>query len=457
MAKLKLSELAAKMAGKPAVKAPPSAAVKPPKKTTLQRLGERAKVEAPPTPPPEKPKIDIAGKSAWEIMLEMGDVPHYMISRKPEWEVAPEKVIVEEVGEMKPLYLTKLSEYYDRLDKMGGLTEKERFAAQAMRDRIWRENIGDAPVDMVPLIQEDREQLEGMTITTLSGEEMPALAASGRELAEALYLKSGGPKSLRGYKGSEFDDEAKVQSEFIKELRPGFDERSEGAPLIGVRTQLSRDALYKRLLWGHARIPLAEAKERQAKAAEWKAAAEAYYPPEYEEVKGYYRPDWKDPESPTYVRQEMIKLAPGDLLKTYKMYFIMKSKGQLDRGEEELLDEMERILDEFQERGVLTVTTPKTMPPMPVSQEGFNDYLKLVNDLFGTLPEESVVKLSKKPESDVVLRVLRSGKAGEDERKVFVKVIDELFEALPEAEMDKFSQSPKANLYMRTVDKYGEG
>lgn len=465
MALPKLSELAAKIVEKTAT-VPAPAPVKA-KKATLKRLGERARVEAPPPPPapspaPEKPKIDLTGKSTWEIMLEMGDVPHYMVSRKPEWEVAPEKEIVEEIGGLKPTYLLRLSEYYNRLDKMKALSEKEKFAAQAMRDRIWNENIGEVSVDLVPLIPEDREQIEKLTITTLAGEQMSAVYASNRELAEHIYLKSGGPVVFGKLRGSPFDPEAEVKSEFADVIKPKFEPSgplygNRDAPLQAVQTQLAREALYKRLLFGRAQVPVQELKVRQGRAAEWKAVAEAYYPPEYEEVKGYYRPDWKSPESLTYVQQEMIKLPPADLLKTYKIYFIMKSKGQLDKSEEQLLDEMERILDGFQERGLLAVERPKTVPPLPISQEGFNDYLKLVNEMFGTLPEEAVVKLSKKPESDVVLKVLRSGTAGEDERKVFVRTIDELFEALPTEEMDKFSAGPKANLYMRVVDKYGAG
>jgi len=455
----KLSELAAKIAEKPSsaapAPAPPPPEPKKKKKTTLQRLGEKAKVEALP-PLPEKPKIDIAGKTTWEIMLEMGQVPHYMIARKPEWEIAPEKAMVEEINSMNPTYLLKLGEYYNTLEKMGELSEKERFAAQAMRDRVWSENIGDASVDMVSLTQEDRGEIERLTVTKLSGEEIPAMSASNRELAEELYRREHGPMALGKLKGSVFDDDAKVQSEFIKELRPGFDARQEGAPIVGVQTQLSRDALYKRLLWGHARIPLAEMKERQAKAAEWKAAVTAYYPPEYGAVKGYYRPDWKE-QSTTLSQQQMINLSPAGLLNTYKIYFIMRSKGELTKGEEYLFSEMERLLNEFQEKGLITITKPRTMPPMAITQERFTDYLKLVNDLFGALPEEAVVKLSRRPESDVVLKVLRSGVAAEEERKTFVKAIDELFEQLPAAEMDKFSDSPKVGLYMRIADQYGEG
>jgi hypothetical protein len=58
------------------------------------------------------------------------------------------------------------------------------------------------------------------------------------------------------------------------------------------------------------------------------------------------------------------------------------------------------------------------------------------------------------PESDVVLNVLSTGVAAEDERKIFVKAIDELMEALPEAAMDKFQDSPNARLYLRIVDEY---
>jgi hypothetical protein len=54
----------------------------------------------------------------------------------------------------------------------------------------------------------------------------------------------------------------------------------------------------------------------------------------------------------------------------------------------------------------------------------------------------------------VVLKVLRSGVAGDDERKTFVKIIDEFFTALPDDEQSKFEQSPKARLYLRIVDEY---
>jgi hypothetical protein len=484
---MKLSELAAKIIEKeapPAKEAPPPkpvakpiltatkkeakpAALKAGKKGVLKVVGEKVKVEkpaeaapTPPPPPPPKP-IDITGKSTWDLLLELGEVPHYMVMRNPTWDITPEKGLVEEINEMNPVYLLKMSEYYNTLEKMGELTENERLAARAMRDRIWNENIGDAPVDLVPLTQEDREAVERMTITTLSGEEIPATFASNRELAEALYLREQGPLTFGKLGGSLFDDAAEVRSEFIKELQLEFGATAYSAgdpmaPLLKVRTQLPKEALYKRLLLGHSRVPLPVLKERQARAAEWKAAAAAYFPPEYEAVKGYYRPDWKD-QDVTYSQQQMIGLAPKDLLSTYKIYYILKSKGELNKHEEYLLDEMERLLNEFQAKGMITVTKPKTTPPVPITQERFVDYLRMVNDLFGSLPEESVVKLSKSSESDVVLKVLRSGVASEDERKVFVKAIDELFEELPETEMDKFSESPKSNLYMRIVDKYVEG
>lgn len=478
---MKLSEIAAKIVEKekpPAKAAPPPKPVaekrpirtitKKEKKGVLKAVGEKVKIEKPaeavppPPPPPPPPKpIDITGKSTWDLLLELGEVPHYMVMRNPTWEITPEKALVEEVNTMNPVYLLKMSEYYNTLEKMGELGERERFAAQSMRDRIWNENIGDAPVDLVPFTQEDREAIEKLTITTLSGEEVPAVFASNRQLAEALYMKEQGPLTYGKLTGSVFDDAAEVKSEFIKELQLEFAATAytmgdPNAALLKIRTQLPKEALFKRLLLGHARVPLPVLKERQARAAEWKAAAAAYFPPEYEAVKGYYRPDWKD-QDVTYSQQQMIALAPKDLLNTYKIYYILKSKGELNKHEEYLLDEMERLLNEFQEKGMIIVTKPKTAPPVPVTQERFVDYLKLVNDLFGSLPEESVVKLSRRPESDVVLKVLRSGMASEDERKVFVKAIDELFEELPDTEMDKFSESPKSNLYMRIVDKYGEG
>lgn len=490
---MKLSEIAAKLAEKEPVKAAPKpekgalpvilkkegkpakvvAAPVVQKKGVLKAVGEKVKIEKPakaapppppppvvPPPPPPKP-IDITGKSTWDLLLELGEVPHYMVMRNPTWEITPEKALVEEVNTMNPVYLLKMSEYYDTLEKMGDLTEKERFAAQAMRDRIWNENIGDTSVDLVPFTQEDREEIEKLTITTLSGEEMPAAFASNRELAEALYLKEGGPQNYGKLGGSPFDDTAEVKSEFIKEMQLEFAATAytmgdPNATLLRVKTQLPKEALFKRLLLGHARVPLPVLKERQARAAEWKAAVSAYFPPEYEAVKAFYRPEWKE-QSPTISEQQMITLIPADLLSTYKIYYIMKSKGELSRREEMLFDEMERLLEEFQEKGMVTVTRPRTAPPMPITQERFGDYLQLVNDLFGELPEEAVVKLSKQPESDVVLKVLRSGVAAEDERKTFVKAVDELMDALPETTMDKFQDSPKANLYLRIVDKYAEG
>ena len=493
---MKLSELAVKLtqkekpqvkvAPKPEKGAPPAIVKrgdKPAKvvatpvvqrKSVLKVVGEKVKVEkpvkaapppsppppsapaAPPSPPP-KP-IDITGKSTWDLLLEMGEVPHYMVMRNPTWDITPEKALVEEVNMMNPVHLLKLSEYYDTLDKMGDLNEKERFAAQSMRDRIWNENIGDASIDLVPFTQEDREAVEKLTISTLSGEEVPAAFASNRQLAEALYLKEGGPLNYGKLTGSIFDDAAEAKSEFIKELQLEFAATAytmgdPNAALLKIRTQLPKEALFKRLLLGHARVPLPVLKERQARAAEWKSAVAAYYPPEYETVKGYYRPEWKD-QDVTYSQQQMITLAPKDLLSTYKIYYILKAKGELTKHEEYLLDEMERLLNEFQEKGMISVTRPKTAPPMPITRERFTDYLQMVNDMFGTLPEEAVIALSKQPESDVVLKVLRSGVAGDDERKTFVKTIDELFTALPDDEQSKFEQSPKARLYLRIVDEY---
>ena len=444
------------------------------RKSVLNVVGEKVKVEKPvkaappPTPPPPPapvappsppPKpIDITGKSTWDLLLEMGEVPHYMVMRNPTWDITPEKTLVEEINTMNPTYLLKMSEYYDTLDKMGDLNEKERFAAQSMRDRIWNENIGDASIDLVPFTQEDREAIEKLTISTLSGEEVPAAFASNRQLAEALYLKEGGPLNYGRLTGSIFDDAAEAKSEFIKELQLEFAATAytmgdPNAALLKIRTQLPKEALYKRLLLGHSRVPLPVLKERQARAAEWKSAVAAYYPPEYETVKGYYRPEWKDQEV-TYSQQQMITLAPKDLLSTYKIYYILKAKGELTKHEEYLLDEMERLLNEFQERGMIAVTRPKTAPPMPITRERFTDYLKLVDDLFADLPKEVVVKFSMQPESDVVLNVLSTGVAAEDERKIFVKAIDELMEALPEAAMDKFQDSPNARLYLRIVDEY---
>jgi hypothetical protein len=112
------------------------------------------------------------------------------------------------------------------------------------------------------------------------------------------------------------------------------------------------------------------------------------------------------------------------------------------------------LLNEFQEKGMISVTRPKTAPPMPITPERFTDYLQMVNDMFGTLPKEAIIALNKQPESDVVLKVLRSGVAGDDERKTFVKIIDEFFTALPDDEQSKFEQSPKARLYLRIVDEY---
>jgi hypothetical protein len=489
----------------------PAKKISVPKKR-LERLGKKARIEAPPKkelekleePPPEEvpppmPVIETEGKTTEELLLEIGEIPHYFITRRPEWGKMGEKEIQADVKTVDTRLLQSLSEFYDRLEAGGDLTEKEKVAAKAMRDRLVSEGIKMVLVDEVPLSGKDFEAMEGIKIKTLGGQEIPALGATTKQLAEGLYVleheKRGfeAPVNFGEHSGSPFDPGAPDVSEFMGDIKPIFGPtaaayKDPNALLKKVESMLGSEALLKRIYFGTRRLPITEATERQAEAEAYERAVEKYTPPEYKELQEYYRKAWAKMDY-TEVEREMVRLNPEELLNTYKIYYMMGEKGELNSQEEALTDEMKRIIDKFEETGILKeVTMPDTRPPMEMLRKEmgapaappaappvappvpvpppalpekpevatFKDYVGVVNELFseGALPDEVVDLLAKQPAAETVMTVLKTGEGTEDEKKLVVGMMDALLAALPVSKKKEFAKSSGARIYKSIYDTY---
>ena len=481
-------------------------------KKRLERLGKKAKIEAPPKEelekleepapeevPPPMPAIETEGKTTEELLLEIGDIPHYFITRRPEWGKMGEKEIQADVKTVDPRLLQSLSEFYDRLEAGGDLTEKEKVAAKAMRDRLENEGIKMVLVDEVPLTEKDFAAMDGIKITTRKGMEVPLLGATTKQLAEGLYVmeheKRGfaTPENWGDHSGSPFDPGAPDVSEFMGDIKPKFGPKAvayndPNELLVSVETMLGSEALLKRIYFGTRRLPFTEAKKRQTEAEAYERAVAKYIPPEYKELQEYYRKAWAKMDY-TEVEREMVRLNPEELLNTYKIYYMMAERGELNSQEEALTDEMKRIIDKFEETGILKEVTmpemrppiemlrkemgapaappaaPPVAPPAPVPPPAvpekpevatFKDYVGVVNELFseGSIPEGALDLLAVQPQAPAVLNVLKTGEGTDDEKKLVVGMMDALFAALPEGRKKDFAKSPQARIYKSIYDTY---
>lgn len=402
-----------------------------------------------------------ADKPVIEILLDAGEVPHNLLKKEPAWATGSQEQINEGIKNVDVRLIRALSEYYNRLEKMGDLNENEKYAAKSMRDRIWDEEIGTASVDEMPLLPEDMEKLRDMQVKLLDGSMVNPLDLSNRELAEAIYVKTGGGATFGDFKNGPFDTESKERSPLIDDIKVRFEGsaytlNNPAAPVVRIETPLASKALLKRLLFGKF-VSIGEIKERKGKADILEAEVMAYMPPEYEGLKQYYRPDLKGMDM-SDAKEQLFQMKPEELHKTFQLYYIMKSKNLLDKKEEVLEQEMEELLKKFEEMNVISgISRPRTRPPPKVTDEDFKNYLEVVNGIFGELPEEAVKGLMKRPDEEKLFWVLTTGIANEEEKKHFVNVMDDLMvEALPVERMDEFFKTPEGKLYYKVFQKYGE-
>jgi hypothetical protein len=401
-----------------------------------------------------------ADKPVIEILLDSGEVPHNLLKKEPAWAEAPKAVIEEGIRGIDVRLIRSLSDYYNRLEKMGDLNDNEKYAAQAMRDRIWDEEIGTYSVDEMPLLPEDMDKLRDMQLKLLDGSIVNPLDLSNRELAEAIYVKEGGGATFGDFRGGPFDRESKERSPLIEDIKIRFEGsaytlNNPAAPVVGIETPLSNKPLLKRLLFPRF-VPIRDIKDRKGKAELIEAEAMAYMPPEYDVLKQYYRPEFKAMDL-SDAKELLFKMKPEELHKTYQLYYIMKSKNMLEKKEESLESEMEALLKKFEEMQVISgIHRPKTRPPPKVTDEDFKNYLEVVNGIFGELPEEAVKGLMKRPDEERLFWVLSTGIANEEEKKHFVNVMDDLMvESLPVERMDEFFKTPEGKLYYKVFQKYG--
>jgi len=450
-------EKAVKKEKKPKMKIPEGA---------LKRLGPKVKVEEEEAVVPEpeavpeipaEPKIDISGKAVADILLELGEVPHYMIAKNPEWAEMPEADIISDVGMMDDKMLLPISDYYNRLEELGDLNENEKIAAKAMRDRIWDEEIGEASIDLIELTPEDMETLSNMTLTLIDKSKIDPITASNSQIAEGLYVRMGGPLSAEQYKTSPFGPKAIEPHPMKGEFEVAA---NEDGKIVAVRSRaLSKKDLWKRLLFETNIVPIVEIKKRRELAEEWKEKIAEYFPPEFEELQGYYRPEW-DEMSLLDAQRELARLSPDDLLNTYKMYYMMRFKEMLTKTEEHLVGEMERLLNKLQEHKLIKVTIPEVRPPElrpkpeVITDETFAAFVDVLNRWFIELPAEVVDEFATRPESDMALEILKTGEATEEERWGFVKAMDLLLGDLPEKVYKKFEKSPDVNIFDKVAMHY---
>jgi hypothetical protein len=397
------------------------------------------------------------GKTVEEALLEIGEIPHYLVQRKAEWVEMPKEQIEAEIKIINSNLLLKLSEYYNNLNTSGDLRENEKFAAEAMKKRIWDEAIGDVSIDNLPLLPEELEQVSDTKIevrdrATNVVSEMTPLEATNSQLAEWLYVQEDGPTSQKALKGSPFDTSAPVKNEFIYELKPKFDDQGF---LDKVETSLSKQALLKRMFIRHARVPISMVKERAGVVEAAMVEAAAYMPPEFEQLKGYYKPEFKTMELGES-QQLLIRLPPFDLLRTYQLYYLLRRKGKLDKKEEYLEEEMRRVLNKLKTVGILeSIPVPRTKPPIEVSKDDFKNYLSWVDKVFDKLSDEDVKALAGRPDQEMLYKVITTGDGSEEEKIIFTSAIDELFDKVMSGdEFDKFVESPEGALYNKIYNRY---
>jgi hypothetical protein len=282
--------------------------------------------------------------------------------------------------------------------------------------------------------------------------EVTPMEASNSQLAEWLYVQEDGPTSEKALKGGPFDTSSPVKNEFIYELKPKFDDKGF---LDKVETTLSKQALLKRMLIRHARVPISMVKERAAEAEAEATEVAAYMPPEFEELKKYYKPEFKTMDL-SESQKVLIKLPPNELLKTYQLYYILRNKGSLDKNELYLEREMRRILNKFQSVGLLeTIPVPRTKPPVKVSGEDFKKYLSWVDIAFNKLSVEDVDAIADSPDQELIYKVIETGEGTEEEKVAFVEAIDEMFDKVMTGdEFDKFVESPEGALYNKIYSRY---
>ena len=103
----------------------------------------------------EETRKKFEGKTVEEVLLGLGEVPHYLIQRRPVWVDMPKEQIELEVGGIDSNLLLKLSDYYNALNERGDLKGNEILAVEMMKNRIWNESIGDVPIDLLPLLSEE--------------------------------------------------------------------------------------------------------------------------------------------------------------------------------------------------------------------------------------------------------------------------------------------------------------
>lgn len=402
-----------------------------------------------------------ANKPVIEILLDVGEVPHNLLKKEPAWAEGSKETIDEGVKNIDVRLIRALSDYYNRIEGRGDLNDNEKYAAKAMRDRIWDDEIGTYSVDEMPLLPEDMDKLRDMQIPLLSGFLVSPLELSNRELAEALYVKEGGGATFGDFKNGPFDRESKERSPLIDDIKVRFEGsaytlNNPAAPVERIETPLASKALFKRLLFGRY-VPIKELKDRKGKAELVEAEAMAYMPPIYDELKVYYKPEFKTIEI-SDAKELLFKMNPEELHKTYQLYYIMKAKNMLDKREEYLEHEMEELLEKFEKMNVISgISRPRTRPPPKITDEDFTNYLAVVNGIFGELPEEAVKGLMKRPDEEKLFWVLTTGIANDEEKKHFVNVMDDLMvEALPAEKMDEFFKTPEGKLYYKVFQKYGE-
>jgi len=404
----------------------------------------------------EETRKKFEGKTVEEVLLGLGEVPHYLIQRRPVWVDMPKEQIELEVGGLEPTLLLKLSDYYNALNERGDLRGNEKVAAEAMKKRIWDEAIGEVSIDKLPMLPEELEEIINTQINvrdrvTNTAETLTPLEASNSQLAEWLYLEEDGPTTQNGLKGGPFDTSSPIKNEFIAELKPRFD--NEGN-LDKVETSLSKQALLKRMLVRHAKVPISMVKERAGVVEAAAVEAAAYMPPEYEQLKGYYRPEFKEMELGESQKM-LVKLPPADLLKIYQLYFLLRRKGKLDKKEEYLEEEMRRLLEKMKSVGILeAIPTPRTKPPTQVAPDEFKKYLSWVDVMFNKLSQKDVDELANHPDQNILAKVM-TGNGTDEEKMVFVEAMDELFDkVMTGEEFDKFIKSSEGALYNKIYSRY---
>jgi phosphoglycolate phosphatase-like HAD superfamily hydrolase len=221
-----------------------------------------------------------------------------------------------------------------------------------------------------------------------------------------------------------------------------------------VETSLSKQALLKRMLVRHAKVPISMVKERAGVVEAAAVEAAAYMPPEYEQLKGYYRPEFKEMELGESQKM-LVKLPPADLLKIYQLYFLLRRKGKLDKKEEYLEEEMRRLLEKMKSVGILeAIPTPRTKPPTQVAPDEFKKYLSWVDVMFNKLSQKDVDELANHPDQNILAKVM-TGNGTDEEKMVFVEAMDELFDkVMTGEEFDKFIKSSEGALYNKIYSRY---